>query len=530
MKRLLLIFVFFLLLPFKVLAAEGDIVTITGDTILLQEPQFTSFIKGKMPQLYGKLDRLSNTRDLLHLDVDVNSFDQLFLQVEDYYSLSKDLNSNIEEYTKEAETIRERILQEQVLTSPEAIRRILDFKFLEKNIRYAKDSLQAIHKDLNILLTLLKKKTIKVTDAEIKKGGMRGFTGFLVFQLEDLKNKKISLREYRKLIRKDLKRVAKSPEAADLANRFAQLAAEISGEGKLGEATKSSFSGVSTFFSNILNYELYILENKKVTPLNIIRVIVGVLILVALYRGIRFYMKARSVDPGRRYVIRVLVRYAMYMAMVPVILYGLGLDMTKITLLVSALSVGIGFGLQKIFSNLISGIILLLDKSIKRGDTIEIEDVYGVVTAMRARSVFVRTRDGKEYLVPNESLLVNNVINWTHSDSKLRLKIPVGVSYDCDVDQAIKLCLQVADGIERLLKNPAPKCLLKGFGDNSIDLELRVWIRDPEHGIRNVSSDILVAIWRIFKENDIEIPFPQRDLHMRTISPELLDHFPTENK
>lgn len=529
MKRYLLSLIFLFLFPLAAWA-EGELVTIRTDTILLKEPDFTIFVKNKMPQLFEKADRLSNTRDLLHLDVDADSFDQLFFQVEDFYSLSKDLNSNIKEYTKEAGLIREQILQEQALTSPEAIRRILDFKFIEKNIRYAKESLQAIDKDLGILLTLLQRKTIKVTDAEIKKAGLRGFTAVLVSELENLKNKKISLREYRKLVRKELKRVAKSSAAADLANRFEQLAAEISGEGKLGEATKSSFSGVSSFFSSIFNYELYILENKKVTPLHIIRVIVGVLVLIALYRGIRFYMKARAVDPGRRYVIRVLVRYAMYMAMVPVILYGLGLDMTKITLLVSALSVGIGFGLQKIFSNLISGIILLLDRSIKRGDTIEIEDVYGVVTAMRARSVFVRTRDGKEYLVPNESLLVNNVINWTHSDSKLRLKIPVGVSYDCDVDQAIKLCLEVPDGIERLLKNPAPKCLLKGFGDNSIDLELRVWIRDPEHGIRNVSSEILLGIWRILKENDIEIPFPQRDLHVRTVSNELLDHFSTENE
>ncbi len=528
MKRLFLIFVFLLLHPIMVLA-QGDIVTITGDTILLQEPQFTSFIKGKMPQLYEKLDRLSNTRDLLHLDVDVDSFNQLFFQVIDFYSLSKDLNSNIEEYTKEAGTIRERILKEQVLTSPEAIRRILDFKFVEKNIRYAEESLQAIDKDFGILLTLMKRKTIQVKLAETKSGGLRGFTALLVSHLEDFKNETISIREYRKLVKRGLKQAGKSPEAVDLANRFKQLASEISGGGKLGEATQSSFSGVATFFGNILNHELYILENKKVTPLNIIRVIVGVLVLIALYRGIRFYLKARAVDPGRRYVIRVLVRYAMYMAMVPVVLYGLGLDMTKITLFVSALSVGIGFGLQKIFSNLISGIILLLDRSIKRGDTIEIEDVYGVVTSMRARSVFVRTRDGKEYLVPNESLLVNNVINWTHSDSKLRLKIPVGVSYDCDVDLAMKLCLQVPERIDRLLKNPAPKCLLKGFGDNSIDLELRVWIRDPEHGIRNVSSEILLAIWRILKENDIEIPFPQRDLHVRTVSSEFLDHFPTEN-
>ncbi len=524
MKRLLLSLIVLFLFP-CVAWAEGELVTIRTDTILLKEPDFTLFVKNKMPQLYEKADRLSNTRDLLHLDVDYSTFEELFFQIEDFYTLSSDLAANIEEYTKEAASIREKVLQEQELTSPEAIRRILDFKFVEKNIRYARESILEIDKELNILLTLLKGKTLKVPAPELEKKGLRGFSALLVNELEELKKNNSSYKNFSKQSRKGLKTAGRTPEAKDLAKRFDQLATDISGKVKLGQTTRSSFSRFTAWIGDILGYELYILDNKKVTPVNFLTVLFGVFILIGIYRAIRFSLRFRDVEPGKRYVIRVLARYIIFIAMVPVVLYGIGLDITKITLLVSALSVGIGFGLQKIFSNLISGIILLLDRSIKRGDTVEVEDVYGVVTSMRARNVFVRTRDGKEYLIPNESLLVNKVINWTHSDSKLRLKIPVGVSYDCDVELARKLCLEVADGIERLLKKPEPNCLLRGFGDNSVDLELRVWIRDPQRGIRNVTSEVLLGIWHIFKENNIEIPYPQRDLHFKTVTEEVSAHF-----
>ena len=185
-----------------------------------------------------------------------------------------------------------------------------------------------------------------------------------------------------------------------------------------------------------------------------------------------------------------------------------------------AIGVGIGFGLQKIFSNLISGFILLLDKSIKPGDTINVEGSYGRVETLSARYVSVITRDGIEHLVPNEEMIINRVENWSYSHDNVRLRIPVGVHYNSDVNKAIALCLEAADEVDRVLKIPKTACLLKGFGDNSVDLEVRIWVRDPMNGCANVRSQVLLQIWNKFHEHNIEIPYPQRDLHLKSISNE----------
>jgi small-conductance mechanosensitive channel len=141
---------------------------------------------------------------------------------------------------------------------------------------------------------------------------------------------------------------------------------------------------------------------------------------------------------------------------------------------------------------------------------------------LSARYVSVITRDGIEHLVPNEEMIVNRVENWSYSHDNVRLRIPVGVHYKTDVNQAIELCLEAADMVGRVLKYPKPACLLKGFGDNSVDLEIRIWIRDPMNGCSNVRSQVLLNLWNKFHEHDIEIPYPQRDLHLRSISEESL--------
>ena len=118
-------------------------------------------------------------------------------------------------------------------------------------------------------------------------------------------------------------------------------------------------------------------------------------------------------------------------------------------------------------------------------------------------------------MIPNEELIVNRVENWSHSHNRVRLKIPVGVHYDSDVKQAIELCEEAAKEVERVIEVPAPVCLLEGFGDNSVNLEIRVWISDPQNGLSNIKSQILLRVWETFHENDIEIPYPQRDLHIK---------------
>ncbi len=193
-----------------------------------------------------------------------------------------------------------------------------------------------------------------------------------------------------------------------------------------------------------------------------------------------------------------------------------GIDLTAFAVFGGAIGVGLGFGLQKIVSNLISGVILLLDKSIKPGDVIAVDDYYGRVDSLGARYVSVTTRDGIEYLIPNEDLIVNRVENWSHSQDLYRLKIGVGVHYQADVPKAMALCLEAARETSRVLDEPPAACLLRGFGDSSVDLEIRCWINDPMDGRANVTSEVYLRIWEKFHQHGIEIPYPQRDLHVRT--------------
>ena len=197
-------------------------------------------------------------------------------------------------------------------------------------------------------------------------------------------------------------------------------------------------------------------------------------------------------------------------------LYAVGIDLTALTVFGGALGVGLGFGLQRIASNFISGFIVLFDRSIRPGDVITIGDKFGWVQELRARYVVVRDRDGVERLIPNETLITNEVINWSYSDRNVRLKIPVSISYDNDPEQALGLLKDAAKANPRVLADPEPATRLMAFGDNGIELELRVWIQDPQAGLANVRSDINLAIWRAFKAAGIVIPYPQRDLHIRS--------------
>ena len=192
----------------------------------------------------------------------------------------------------------------------------------------------------------------------------------------------------------------------------------------------------------------------------------------------------------------------------------LGIDLYAFAFIGGAVGLGIGFGLQKVVSNLFSGLVLLLDRSIKPGDVIAIDDTYGQIRSMGARYASVVTRDSAEYLIPNEDLITHQVVNWSFSSNHLRLKIGVGVSYGSDVHKVMELMIAAARSIDRVLDDPPPVCQLKNFGDNSIEMELRFWIRDPENRIANVSSAVRMAFWDAFKAKGIVIPFPQRVVHM----------------
>ncbi len=192
-----------------------------------------------------------------------------------------------------------------------------------------------------------------------------------------------------------------------------------------------------------------------------------------------------------------------------------GIDLTAFTVFGGALGVGLGFGLQRIASNFISGFILIMDRSIKPGDVITIDDKYGWVEELRARYIVVRNRDGVDTLIPNENLITNQVINWSYGDRNVRLKLPVQISYDDDPEEAMALMLKAASSSPRVLSDPAPMVRLLNFADSGIALELRVWIGDPEAGSGGVRSEVNLAIWKAFKEAGITIPYPQRDVHFK---------------
>ena len=203
-----------------------------------------------------------------------------------------------------------------------------------------------------------------------------------------------------------------------------------------------------------------------------------------------------------------------------VALDAVGINLTALTVFGGALGVGLGFGLQRITSNFISGFILLFDRSIKPGDVISIGDKFGWVQELRARYIVVMDRDGVETLIPNENLVTSDVINWSYSNPNVRLKIPVSISYGDNPEQALGLLNEAANNCNRVLTDPPPVARLMEFGDNGIHLELRIWISDPQNGISNVRSDLNLAIWRLFKQAGITIPFPQRDVHVKTLPPQ----------
>lgn len=191
-----------------------------------------------------------------------------------------------------------------------------------------------------------------------------------------------------------------------------------------------------------------------------------------------------------------------------------GIDMTALSVFTGALGVGLGFGLQKIASNYVSGFIILLDRSIRLGNIVQVGNDAGQVTQITTRYTVLKHPGGTEFIVPNETLIGSTVQNQTYSDRRLRLATTVGVAYGSDLDRVMSIMVAVAEAHPRVLRDPAPKVLLTQFADSAINLELGFWIDDPEEGRGNVISDINIGIWRAFREQGIEIPFPQREVRL----------------
>ncbi|MFQ6553706.1 mechanosensitive ion channel family protein [Aestuariibius insulae] len=221
-----------------------------------------------------------------------------------------------------------------------------------------------------------------------------------------------------------------------------------------------------------------------------------------------------DLSPSMRVLVVKLLQVVFYGVAIFVGLRAVGVDLTGLAVLSGAIGIGLGFGLQKVVSNLVSGVILLLDRSIKPGDVISLGETFGWINSLGARYVSITTRDGKEYLIPNEDLITNQVVNWSHSNEFVRLDIYFGTAYGDDPHEVRRIAIEAAKNVTRVLDFRPPVCHIVGFGDSSVDYILRFWIKDPTGGLTNIRGNVYLALWDAFNENGVSFPFPQREVKL----------------
>jgi len=226
--------------------------------------------------------------------------------------------------------------------------------------------------------------------------------------------------------------------------------------------------------------------------------------------------RSEDLSPSFKVLIGKLIKIAFILLAGAVALSATGVDLTALTVFSGAVGVGIGFGLQKVVSNFIAGIIILLDKSIKPGDTISLGETFGWIRDLRSRFVSVITRDGREYLIPNEDFITERVVNWSFSSEYVRIDVDFRASYDDDPHEVVRIAIDTAQTIERVSDHRAPVCWLMAFGPYSLDYRLRFWISDPRNGLTNVRGQVLMALWDAFKTAGIKVPFPLREVVLRS--------------
>jgi small-conductance mechanosensitive channel len=260
---------------------------------------------------------------------------------------------------------------------------------------------------------------------------------------------------------------------------------------------------------------------RRVSLLDLVQIGFALLVLYAVVRlAIRLFGEAikgaRSLDPTQQLLAQKLAAIVIIAIAFFVAIDLAGIDLTALAIFSGALGLAVGFGLQKTFGNLIAGIILLMDRSIKPGDVIVVGESFGSVNKIGVRAVSVITRDGKEHLIPNEDLMTREVENWSYSSTDVRIHIPVAVAYDCDLHLAQELMVQASLECKRVLKTPKPNVWLRAFGESGLEHDILVWVADPEAGVGNVQSEILNRLWDLFREHNIRVPYPQREISVKS--------------
>lgn len=260
-------------------------------------------------------------------------------------------------------------------------------------------------------------------------------------------------------------------------------------------------------------------DDFRLSALSVLKalVVTGVLFLgarLALRVLVSRISRSEDLSPSMQVLATKALQLVFFAGVFVIGLRAVGFDLTGLAVLSGAIGLGIGFGLQKVVSNLVSGIIILLDKSVKPGDVISLGDTFGWISELGARYVSVVTRDGREFLIPNEDLVTGQVVNWSHSDDFIRIDLNFGTSYKDDPHLVRRIAVEAAKTVTRVLADRPVACHITGFGDSSIDYVLRVWIRDAHEGLASIRGGIYLALWDAFKENGISIPFPQREVRM----------------
>ena len=282
-----------------------------------------------------------------------------------------------------------------------------------------------------------------------------------------------------------------------------------------------SLGGLSPLSSGLDNARLTA-GTTSISLLDVISAIAIILLLLAVARALigvlsRWISSISGFDPSQRVLFQKVAQIAVVTIAIFLGIDVLGIDLTALAVFSGAFGLAIGFGLQKTFGNLISGLILLMDRSIKPGDIIVVGDTFGWVNKIGVRAVSVLTRDGKEHLIPNEHLMTEEVENWSYSSRDVRVHVGFSVSYESDLRLVQKLAVEAATAAPRVLAKPDAVCWIKSFGDNGVEFDLRIWIDDPEAGVGNIVSEVFLRIWDAFKANGISMPYPQRDIHVRSL-------------
>jgi len=279
--------------------------------------------------------------------------------------------------------------------------------------------------------------------------------------------------------------------------------------------------GFSSLISNSLEAVAFKVGGTQYNLLILIQLIFGIIFSIAIAMSFvsfieRKLMGVKSLDRNLRAMINKIIKLTIYIFAVVIALDTIGIDLTFLSVFGGAFGVGLGFGMQKITSNYISGFTILMDKSLHIGDLITVGDNYGVVTSIKSRYTVLRKLDGVEVIIPNENLISENIVNHTYTDRKVRVAIDVQVGYSSSIDLASEIMLKATKDQERVLEDPEPVVYLQNFGESGIDLTLVFYVEDAEEGTLRLKSDISKEFWREFQKQGVEIPFPQRDLHIKS--------------